>query len=154
MPTKPDDVGIPALLRAARGAYGHAISVRLAAAGFDDVPRNGSYVLGGIVNHGGQAADLVRQLGVSKQAASQLIDTLVIRGYLQRAPHPDDGRRITISATECGKAAAAAIRSGVLSVDEQLATVISPAELAGMRAGLVALCDIRDQAEDHARGSE
>jgi DNA-binding MarR family transcriptional regulator len=144
MPTKPDDVGIPALLRAARGAYGHAISVRLAAAGFDDVPRNGSYVLGGIVNHGGQAADLVRQL----------IDTLVIRGYLQRAPHPDDGRRITISATECGKAAAAAIRSGVLSVDEQLATVISPAELAGMRAGLVALCDIRDQAEDHARGSE
>ena len=27
---------------------------------------------------------LIRELGITKQAASQLIDTLVVRGYLER----------------------------------------------------------------------
>jgi DNA-binding MarR family transcriptional regulator len=151
MTTTEDEVVLPALLRASRGAYRHAIIAALAAGGFDDVPRNGSYVLGGIVNHGGRAADLVRQLGVSKQAASQLIDTLVLRGYLTREVDPDDRRRVAIAATERGQAAAAAIRQGVVSVDEELAAMITPDELAGLRAGLVALCDIRDRFEDEAR---
>jgi DNA-binding MarR family transcriptional regulator len=146
-----DEVVIPALLRAARGSYGHAIRMRLAAAGFDDLPRNGAYVIGGIVNHGGSASGLVRELGVSKQAASQLIDTLVVRGYLRREVHPEDRRRVTIEVTERGRAAAEAVRSGVKSIDARLATTISPAQLAGMRAGLAALCEIREQLEDEAR---
>jgi DNA-binding MarR family transcriptional regulator len=145
-----DEVVLPALLRASRGAYGRAIIASLAASGFDDVPRNGSYVLGGIVNHGGRAGDLVRQLGVTKQAASQLLDTLVLRGYLEREVDPADRRRITISATERGRAAAAAIGQAVASVDDELAGLITPEELAGLRAGLVALCDIRDRLEDEA----
>lgn len=84
-------MAIPALLRASSGSYGHAIAVRLAAAGYDDMPRNGSYLLGGMVNHGGSTGQLVRQLGVSKQAASQLIDTLVVRGYLRRGVDPTTG---------------------------------------------------------------
>jgi DNA-binding MarR family transcriptional regulator len=147
----PDEVIIPALLRAARGSYGHAIRAHLAAAGFDDLPRNGAYVLGGTVNHGGSASGLVRELGVSKQAASQLIDTLVVRGYLQREVDPDDRRRVTIDATERGRAAAAAVRAGVQQIEAQLAAAISPAQLAGMRAGLTALCTIREQLEDEAR---
>jgi DNA-binding MarR family transcriptional regulator len=147
----PDQVVLPALLRAARGSYGHAIRARLADAGFEDVPRNGAYVLGGIVNHGGSAGGLVRELNVSKQAASQLIDTLVVRGYLERQAHPEDRRRVTIDATERGRAAAAAVRQAVVSVDQELAGLISAQELAGLRAGLTALCDIRERMEDEAR---
>jgi DNA-binding MarR family transcriptional regulator len=145
------EVVIPALLRAARGSYGHAIRAHLAAAGFDDLPRNSAYVLGGIVNHGGSASGLVRELGVSKQAASQLIDTLVVRGYLQREADPEDRRRVTIDVTERGRAAAAAVRAGVQEIEAQLAAAVSPAQLAGMRAGLTALCAIREQLEDEAR---
>ncbi len=148
-----DVIGIPALLRAARGSYGHAIRANLAEAGFDDVPRNGAFVLGGMVNHGGSAGGLVRMLGVSKQAASQLIDTLVVRGYLERHPHPDDRRRMTIAVTERGRAAAAAIRDAVTAIDTELATLITPQELAGMRAGLGALCEIRERLEDEARAA-
>jgi DNA-binding MarR family transcriptional regulator len=151
--TTADEVVIPALLRAARGSYGHAIRAQLAAAGFDDLPRNGAYVLGGIVNHGGSASGLVRELGVSKQAASQLIDTLVVRGYLRREADPSDRRRVTIDATERGRAAAAAVRAGVQSIEAQLAAAISPAQLAAMRAGLTALCTIREQLEDEARAN-
>jgi hypothetical protein len=42
--------------------------------GHDDVPRNGPYVLGGMANQGGSAGNLVRELGITKQAASQPID--------------------------------------------------------------------------------
>jgi DNA-binding MarR family transcriptional regulator len=148
-----DDVVLPALLRASRGAYGHAIRASLAREGFGDVPRNGAFVLGGIVNQGGSAGALVRQLGVSKQAASQLIDTLVVRGYLERQPNPEDRRRVTIEATERGRAAAAAVRSAVVAVDEELAGMITPAQMKGLRTGLVALCDIRDRFEDEARAA-
>jgi DNA-binding MarR family transcriptional regulator len=142
-----DDIAIPALLRAARGAYGHRIRGRLAAAGFDDLPRNGPFVLGGMANRGGAAGDLIRQLGVSKQAASQLVDVLVLRGYLDRQVDPDDRRRMTIALTERGRAAAAAVRAGVEEVDDELALRLSAAQLAGLRAGLEALCAIRGDAE-------
>jgi DNA-binding MarR family transcriptional regulator len=143
-----DEVVIPALLRAARGTYARAIRSRLAAAGCDDVPRDGAYVLGGMANHGGSAGDLIREMGITKQAASQLIDTLVLRGYLERQVNPEDRRRMTIDVTERGRAAATAIRAGIVAVDAELAELVSPAELAGFRAGLVALIDIRERWED------
>jgi DNA-binding MarR family transcriptional regulator len=144
----PDDVVIPALLRAGRSSYGNAIRISLAEAGYDDLPRNGAYVLGGLVNHGGEAQGLVRELRVTKQAASQLVDTLVLRGYLARSENADDRRRIDIVATERGRAAAAAIQRGVRSVDDELARMITPEQLAGMRAGLFALADIRDRTDE------
>lgn len=141
------DVVLPALLRAARGSYGHAIRRELVAAGFEDLPRNAPFVLGGMVNQGGNASDLVRELGVTKQAASQLVDVLVERGYLRRELDPDDGRRVSLGVTDRGRAAAAAVRNGVQWVDAQLAERVSAAQIGGLRAGLVALCDIRDSLE-------
>ena len=106
---------IPALLRGARGSYAQSIRAELVAAGFDDLPRNGAFVLGGMANHDGPAVDMIRGLGVTKQAASQLIDTLVLRGYLVRDVNPDDRRRMTIELTERGRAAAVAIALTVVT---------------------------------------
>lgn len=145
-----DDVPLPALLRASRGAYGHAVRRRLAEAEFDDLPRNGPYVLGGMANHGVSPGQLVRELGVSKQATGQLIDTLVARGYLDRRPDPDDRRRLLIELTPRGRAAAEEVREAIRSVDAELARRVSAAELAGLRAGLVALSEIRVALEDEA----
>ena len=92
-----DDVVIPALLRAARGSYARVIAVYLVDAGFDDLPRNGAFVLGGMANWGGSAADMIRGLDVSKQVASQLIDALVLRGYLTREINPEDRRRMLMA---------------------------------------------------------
>lgn len=143
-----DDVPIPALLRASRGAYGHAVRSRLAAAEFDDLPRNGPFVLGGMANQNVSAGKLVRELGVTKQATGQLIDTLVVRGYLDRRPDPDDRRRVLIELTPRGRAAAAEVREAVRSVDAELARRVSAEQLAGLRTGLAALCDIRDAFEE------
>lgn len=140
-------ISIPALLRASRGAYGHAIRTRLATQGFDDMPSNGAYIFGGMANFGGTAGGLVKELGVSKQAASQLIDTLVIRGYLVRDVNADDRRRIDIELTDRGRGAAAAVRAGVEAVDAELIQLVTPTELAGLRQGLIALCEIRERLE-------
>jgi DNA-binding MarR family transcriptional regulator len=136
------EVAIPALLRAARGVYADAIAEHLAAAGFSDVPRNGPFVLGGLARYGEAVGGLVQDLGVSKQAASQLVDTLVIRGYLDRRVHPEDRRRMVIELTERGRAAAGAIRAGVDAVDARLAARVSADDLAGMRRGLAALGEL------------
>jgi DNA-binding MarR family transcriptional regulator len=148
--TAPDagQASIPALIRAARGSYAQVIGAHLAAGGFDDLPRNGPFVLGGMARWGGSASDMTRALGVTKQAASQLIDTLVLRGYLTREVNPTDRRRMTIDLTDRGRAAAAAVAAAVAEVDAQLAETISPAEMAGLRAGLAALAAIKDRAED------
>ena len=93
----------------------------------------------------------MRELGISKQAASQLIDTLVVRGYLERQANAEDRRRVSIDVTDRGRAAAAVVRAGVQAIDEELAGLVLPAELAGLRAGLVALCNIRERMEEEAR---
>ncbi len=142
-----DPSDIPALLRGARGAYGQTIAAMLAAAGFDDLPRNGPFVVGGMANHGGAAVEMIQSLGVSRQAASQLIDTLVLRGYLDRQVNRDDRRRMDIELTERGRAAAAVVRAAVKKVDRRLTAMLSPGELAGLRAGLAALATMKEKTQ-------
>lgn len=133
-----DDVPIPALLRAARGAYGHAIRRRLAGAGLEDLPRNGAFVLGGMGNHGVAASDLLRQLGPK---AGELVDALLARGYLEE-------RDTTLELTPRGESAAREVQAGVAEVDGELAAQLTEAQLDGLRAGLVALTTIRERMEE------
>lgn len=136
-----DELAFPALLRGARAAYASAVRSALAAAGCDDLPRNGSYVIGAIVRTGAPLGQIIKGLGVSKQAAGQLVDTLVMRGYLDRSVDPDDRRRLTITLTERGLAAAAVVRSAVDRVDAALLDRVGPEYVAHTRATLGALCE-------------
>ena len=146
----PSQAEIPTLLRLARGGYGNTISCCLARAGFDDLPRNGPFLLSRLAAGAGSVAGLIRGLGVSRQAASQLVDTMVLRGYLIRAVSAGDRRRITIELTDRGRAAATEIAAATRQVDDELAQLLSPGELVGLRAGLLALGKIRERT-DHDR---
>jgi DNA-binding MarR family transcriptional regulator len=154
MPTdpNPDDIPTPALLRAARGAYGAAVSARLEEADYADMPRNGPFVVGGLAREGETLGGLIAALGVSKQAASQLIDTLVVRGYLTREAHPEDRRRMLVRLTDRGEAAAQTVRAAVAEVDEMLRQRIGPADVATLRCGLGALAEIRTETAAARRG--
>ena len=130
---------LPALLRAARTAYGSAIRADLDEAGCDDVPRNGIYVIGAIARTEAPLSDIIDQLGVSKQAAGALVDTLVTRGYLERTIDPEDRRRLRVSLTERGEAAAAVVRAAVKRMDAALLARVGPEHVAHTRATLAAL---------------
>lgn len=136
-----DEVAFPALLRAARVTYGTAIREALSKEGCDDVPRNGIFVIGAIARTGAPLSRIIKELGVSKQAAGQLVDTLVLRGYLDRSVDPEDRRRQTVKLSERGRAAAAASRSAVERVDDELARRVSAEYIAHTRATLAALIE-------------
>ena len=104
-----EEIVMPALLRHARATYGAAMRRALAEAGYDNVPRNGLYVIGGLALGAGGVplGELVKELRVSKQAAGQLVDTLVLRGYIERTVDAADRRKLTVTLTERGRAAAA-----------------------------------------------
>src|SRR5580658_1087868 len=137
------DVVIPALLRAARATYRLAIRDALIAADCSDMPRNGSFVIGAIARNGSSLSRIIESLGVSKQAAGQLVDALVVRGYLDRAPDPADRRRLTVRLTARGEHAAAAGRAAVERVDAALTARVGAEHVAHARATLAALIDLR-----------
>jgi DNA-binding MarR family transcriptional regulator len=134
-----EEVAFPALLRAAWAAYGTAIRDALAEVGCDDIPRNGLYVLGAIARTGAPLGQVIRELRVSKQAAGQLVDTLVARSYLERSVDSSDRRRLTVTLTERGEAAAVVIRSTIDRVDALLVSRVGPDYVAHTRATLAAL---------------
>jgi DNA-binding MarR family transcriptional regulator/catechol 2,3-dioxygenase-like lactoylglutathione lyase family enzyme len=137
------ELATPALMRSARGAYAQSIRAQLHAIGIDDLPRNGAFILAGIDTAGGPRQDLPSELGVTKQAVSQVIDLLVSRGYLDREPDPDDRRRVRLTLTHRGEDVVAAVQRGVEAVDRQLEQAVSPDQVGAMRSVLSALAGIK-----------
>jgi DNA-binding MarR family transcriptional regulator len=111
---------LTALLRGARAVFAAEIRRALDGGGYEDLPPNGPYVIGGMARTSAKLADVILQLGASKQAAGQLVDALVIRGYLDRAVDPGDRRRLVVQLTERGAAAAAVIRAVADSLEAQM----------------------------------
>ena len=135
---------MPALLRHARLAYSVSMRKALDLAGYGDIPKNGLYVIGGLARESGAhpLSELIEELRLSKQAAGQLIETLVARGYLKRDVDSEDRRRLTIGLTEQGRAAATVLSVAGASVDEALLSRIGPRDLERTRRTLFALVDI------------
>jgi DNA-binding MarR family transcriptional regulator len=137
-----DAMGIPGLLRAARTAYGNAVRDAFAAGGFDDIPRNGAYVLARTHDNPSPLSALTRELGISKQAVSQLIDTMVMRGYLERKEDSEDRRRMLITLTRRGEAAARASWEAATAVDDELARRLTSDGVRALRDALKVLVEM------------
>ena len=138
-----DEFATPTLMRSARGAYAQSIRAQLRAIGIDDLPRNGAFILAGIDTSGGPRQDLPAELGVTKQAVSQVIDVLANRGYLTRRPTPGDRRRVDLELTDRGLEVVEAVLRGVEAVDRQLAELVPPEQIEAMRSVLIALTEIK-----------
>jgi DNA-binding MarR family transcriptional regulator len=137
---------LAALLRAAQSTYRAAVAARLREAGFGDLPRNGAVAIAVAGPTGAPLSEVIRVLGLSKQATGALVDTLVARGYLDRVIDPDDRRRLMLMPTIRGRAATEAIMRGLQDVDAQLLARISPEQLEHTRATLEVLAGIAPQA--------
>jgi DNA-binding MarR family transcriptional regulator len=136
------EIPVPALLRAAWTTYGARMRDALERAGYDDVPRNGLYVIGALAHADTSLDDIVRALRVSKQAAGQLVDTLVLRGYLDRAVDSVDRRRLTVALTERGRAAATVQRATADEIGRHLLDTVGSERFAHMREALLVLARI------------
>jgi DNA-binding MarR family transcriptional regulator len=145
-----ETMAMPALLRHARVTYGRAMRSGLEAVGYDDLPRNGLYVIGGLALGAGGVplGQLIRELGVSKQAAGQLVDALVLRGYLERRVDDEDRRKLTVTLTERGRAAAAAQSAARQKIDDELVAQLGEDDVRRTRRVLAVLCNLHRQQEE------
>jgi len=126
-------------MRAARNTYVEAVRLPLAASGFDDLPRDGVYTVASIAAGEISPATLRVQLGVSKQAVSQLLDSLVLRGYVQRSIDTVDRRRMRLGLTDRGQEVAALSRAAIDGVERRLTETVGVERVRHTRETLEAL---------------
>lgn len=66
---------------------------RLDAAGYAELRPVHGLVFQSLRGPGATTSELAERLGITKQAAGQIVDDLEKRGYVERGPHPAGGRR-------------------------------------------------------------
>ncbi|MFF6984135.1 MarR family winged helix-turn-helix transcriptional regulator [Streptomyces sp. NPDC008343] len=114
-------MALSAALLAVAGELTQRINDGVVARGFEGVRPAHGFAFARLAPDGATATDLAAHLGVTKQAASQLVDEIVRKGYAERRPHPDDARARLVVLTERGwactraaeEAAADAVRAWV-----------------------------------------
>ncbi len=104
-----------------------AINAGVIARGFGDVRPAHGFAFVRIAMGDATGSDVAAHLGITKQAASQLVEELVEKGYVERLPHPNDARAWLLVLTERGWACTRA-------ADEAAADAVRPwAEALGAR---------------------
>jgi DNA-binding MarR family transcriptional regulator len=81
-------------------------------------------------------------MGISKQAISQLIETLVTLGYVARHAAADDRRRTLLHLTARGRGAAHIIDATVAEMEETMANTIGRERLQELHRALVELDEV------------
>jgi DNA-binding MarR family transcriptional regulator len=141
LPPARDPHSLSWLLRRAVRRYASPVSEALAAAGFGDLPRQGIWAVGALAETepGLSGRDLVTRMGISKQAVSQLVETLVTLGYVARRPAADDRRRTLLHLTSRGRGAARVIDATVAAMEESMAGTLGRERLHELHSALMEL---------------
>lgn len=112
------------------------INERVRARGFSDLRPAHGFAFVRLAPDGATVVELAEHLGVTKQAASQMADELVRKGYVERRPHPSDARSRLLTLTERGWACTRAADEAAIEVLLPWADTLTPAELSTIRTAL------------------
>lgn len=114
----------------------NGIQEGLARRGFDDVRPAHGFAFARISGTQATTADVAAHLGITKQAAAQLVDHLVGHGYLTREADPHDGRAKLLVLTERGRACTTAAEQAANDEVQRWKAQLSPQQFAEMREAL------------------
>jgi DNA-binding MarR family transcriptional regulator len=134
------NTGSPPLARLFAVAFRSLIDglhVELRARGWHDVRPAYGFVLLAAADAPTAVTDLAGLMGMTKQAASKLVDTMVESGYVRREPAPGDRRRRPVVLTARGRALLAAVEDIYRDLEQAWADRIGPDAVERLRADLV-----------------
>jgi len=117
---------IGALLRRLWEAVQDHMLARLRCEGFADFDASYLTVFRYPSPEGERPSQLAARRRIRKQALNHLLGQLERRGYLERAPAPDDGRSKRITLTPRGVRAIAVIRQAVAEMEDRWAEQLGP----------------------------
>ncbi|MEU9991303.1 MarR family winged helix-turn-helix transcriptional regulator [Streptomyces sp. NPDC048045] len=122
-------MALSAALLAAAGDLTQRIHAGVVARGFADLRPAHGFAFARLAPDGATATDLAAHLGVTKQAASQLVDEIVRKGYAERRPHPEDARARLVVLTERGWACTRAAEEAAAEVVGQWCELLGEGEV-------------------------
>lgn len=135
-----DLAGGPPLARLFAIAYRQLIDGlhdRLRAQGWTDVRPAFGFVLLAAREQPTSVTELAALMGMTKQAASKLVDAMVRGGYVRRGAGAQDGRQRPVSLTGRGEELLSAVERVYTELEESWATVIGSSHLDRMRRDLL-----------------
>jgi DNA-binding MarR family transcriptional regulator len=129
----------PWLLRRVSQRFGAVVAAQLEDAGLAGLPRPGYWLLMALASGSKDASQLVGAVGVSKQAISKVVDTLVLEGFVERRPNAEDRRRTDLVLTQKGARTVDVVRDGVRVAEQAFVDEVGAAPWATTVATLAAL---------------
>lgn len=130
------DFGI--LLMLAARAYADDLHARLAAVGFPEMRASFGFVFRVLRQSAPTPSDLAARLGVSKQAASKVLDEMEARGLVVRETDPHDRRARRVALTERGRAVSDAAVRFSDQIEADLMRAVGGESVDALRSALLA----------------
>jgi DNA-binding MarR family transcriptional regulator len=131
-----DALALSAVVLAAGNALVDGIHAGVVARGFTDLRPAHGFAFARLAPAGATVSELAAHLGVTRQAAAQLVDELVAKGYVERRRHPGDGRAQLITLTERGWACTRAAEAAATETVGAWAAILGEERLRAVRHAL------------------
>ena len=138
----PERGRIPLLLAMAYRAMTDHIQARLAEEGREPLRPGHGYTFRYLADRDeATAADLAAHLGVTKQATAKIVAELEEWGYVERRPHPADGRARVLALTDRGRDYILVASEIWGEVEDEWASLVGADRLAAVHDALAAYVD-------------
>lgn len=112
---------------------------RLASRGFADVRPAHGFAFVRIATGDATTADVAEHLGITKQAASQLVEYLVQRDYVTRENDARDARARLLVLTDRGRSCTAAAEAAAAGTVEQWRRKLEPTQFQALQQALATI---------------
>jgi DNA-binding MarR family transcriptional regulator len=109
---------------------------RLNAAGYSELRPAHGMIFQILAGSGATSTELAERLGVTKQAAGQMVTELEKRGYVRREMHPEGGRRRLVVLTDKALGHLAVAGRILHDLEAELAAQVNDTNLAVLRSEL------------------
>lgn len=125
-----------ALLATAWSILVDELHKELAKVGYGDIRPAHGFAFQLLAPNGATGNELAEHLGVTKQAASQMIDFLEEHGYVTRKPHPTDKRGKIVILTQRGWDCIQAVETILAKLESHWSTTLGPEHMKMLVADL------------------
>ncbi|MGI5141084.1 MULTISPECIES: MarR family winged helix-turn-helix transcriptional regulator [unclassified Streptomyces] len=132
-------MALSAALLAVAGELTQRIHAGVVARGFEGLRPAHGFAFARLSPDGATVTELAAHLGVTKQAASQLVDEIVRKGYAERRPHPGDARARLVVLTERGRACTRAAEEAAAEVVGSWAELLGESEMRSLLRQLLSI---------------
>ena len=139
------------LLRRVSRWYGAAIRSALDEAGHAQLPQQGFWAVNALEVRDRTAVELVDLMQITKQAVSQLVESLVGLEYVERHADPNDRRHVVLRLSDKGRSAASVIGAAAATVEHEMSHRLGRETLLQLRRALEGFVD-DDSASRSAAG--